>query len=334
MLADAQGARVAAYLLDGDGPGRRRVVVPRGRQRLGHADREGARPPRRAGGGVRRRAGRVAPGRPTRRSTSTWPASCGRAWTRSSSWAELDDDLGEAQVDYDDAPFGVQYWVMRWTSDRLSELSDADLDELYAVESRPWLRVNMVSTVDGAATGPDGRSGGINNAADKRVFDTLRRLCDAVVVGAGTARDEGYRPFTKPLVLVSRQRRGPAPAARRAGRLGADGDLRGGRAPRRDPRAPGRRPRAGPRPAPRRPRRAQAHAGRARPHEPAQRGRAAAAPRPARRGRRRRAGPHRGAPRCSAASTPGSRTARRVDLPLTLALLLEDGGTLLGRWLT
>ena len=87
---------------------------------------------------------------------------------------------------------------------RLSELSDADLDELYAVESRPWLRVNMISTVDGAATGPDGRSGGINNAADKRVFDTLRRLCDAVVVGAGTARDEGYRPFTKPLVLVSR----------------------------------------------------------------------------------------------------------------------------------
>jgi hypothetical protein len=23
-------------------------------------------------------------------------------------------DLGEAQVDYDDAPYGVQYWVMRW----------------------------------------------------------------------------------------------------------------------------------------------------------------------------------------------------------------------------
>jgi hypothetical protein len=30
--------------------------------------------------------------------------------------AELDDDLGEAQVDYDDAPYGVQYWVMRWNS--------------------------------------------------------------------------------------------------------------------------------------------------------------------------------------------------------------------------
>jgi hypothetical protein len=29
---------------------------------------------------------------------------------------ELDDDLGAAQVDYEDAPYGVQYWVMRWTS--------------------------------------------------------------------------------------------------------------------------------------------------------------------------------------------------------------------------
>ena len=86
----------------------------------------------------------------------------------------------------------------------LGEQSDADLDALYAVPSRPWLRVNMVSTVDGAATGPDGKSGGINNSADKRVFDTLRRLCDCVVVGAGTARDEGYRDLSKPLVLVSR----------------------------------------------------------------------------------------------------------------------------------
>ena len=93
---------------------------------------------------------------------------------------------------------------------QLSELSDADLDELYAVESRPWLRVNMVSTVDGAATGPDGRSGGINNAADKRVFDTLRRLCDAVVVGAGTARDEGYRAVHEAAGPGQPPRRGPA----------------------------------------------------------------------------------------------------------------------------
>jgi riboflavin biosynthesis pyrimidine reductase len=93
--------------------------------------------------------------------------------------------------------------------DRGGDLSDADLDELYAVPSLPWLRVNMVSTVDGAATGPDGKSGGINNAADKRVFETLRRLCDVVVVGAGTARTEGYRDIGKPLVLVSRRAQVP-----------------------------------------------------------------------------------------------------------------------------
>jgi riboflavin biosynthesis pyrimidine reductase len=93
---------------------------------------------------------------------------------------------------------------------KLSEQTDAELDQLYAVASTPWLRVNMVSTVDGAATGADGSSGGINNAADKRVFTTLRRWCDCVVVGAGTARAEGYRDVSKPLVLVSR--RGEVPA--------------------------------------------------------------------------------------------------------------------------
>ena len=92
---------------------------------------------------------------------------------------------------------------------QLSDLSDADLDEVYAAPSLPWLRVNMISTVDGAATGPDGRSGSINNDADKRVFQALRRLCDAVVVGAGTARDERYRDVSKPLVLISRHGRVP-----------------------------------------------------------------------------------------------------------------------------
>jgi len=79
-----------------------------------------------------------------------------------------------------------------------------DLRELYAVPRTPWLRLNFVSTVDGAAQGPDGRSGGINNAPDKAVFDTLRGLADAVLVGAGTARAEGYRPAAVPIVVVTR----------------------------------------------------------------------------------------------------------------------------------
>ncbi|MDX3518431.1 pyrimidine reductase family protein [Streptomyces scabiei] len=57
----------------------------------------------------------------------------------------------------------------------------------------PWLRVNMVSTLDGAAQ-HDGRSQPISSDADMRVFGTLRGLADVVVVGAETVRQEGYRP--------------------------------------------------------------------------------------------------------------------------------------------
>jgi riboflavin biosynthesis pyrimidine reductase len=85
------------------------------------------------------------------------------------------------------------------------ELSDDDLRRLYAAPRPDWLRVNMVSTVDGAGTGPDGLTGSVNNAADHRVFHALRALADAVVVGAGTARAEGYRPSALPTVVVSRR---------------------------------------------------------------------------------------------------------------------------------
>lgn len=72
-------------------------------------------------------------------------------------------------------------------------LSDDEILHLYAVADRsvPWLRVNFVSSIDGAATS-DGLSAGLGSAADRRVFDLLRRLCDVVVVGAGTVRAESY----------------------------------------------------------------------------------------------------------------------------------------------
>ncbi|WP_319804183.1 dihydrofolate reductase family protein [Nocardioides dongkuii] len=93
-----------------------------------------------------------------------------------------------------------------------------DLADLYAVPRTPWLRANMVSSVDGAAAGADGRSGSINNAADKLVFETLRGLADAVLVGAGTARTEGYGPAAVPVVVVSR--RGEVPPTLRAAERG------------------------------------------------------------------------------------------------------------------
>ncbi len=71
-----------------------------------------------------------------------------------------------------------------------------EVDELvsaYEVSDRtaPWLRANFISSLDGAAT-VGGLSGGLNDEWDKQVFDVLRRLADVVVVGAGTARAEGY----------------------------------------------------------------------------------------------------------------------------------------------
>lgn len=99
------------------------------------------------------------------------------------------------------------------------ELDDDQLGELYEPPQRSWLRVNMISTLDGAGAGPDGRSGSINNDADHRVFATLRAQADAVVVGAGTARDEGYGTLEVPLVLVSR--RGQVPEQLRDAEPGA-----------------------------------------------------------------------------------------------------------------
>jgi riboflavin biosynthesis pyrimidine reductase len=93
--------------------------------------------------------------------------------------------------------------------DHEGEVTADDLASLYRPPRLPWLRVNMVSTVDGAATGDSGKSGSINNDADEAVFHALRAQCDAIVVGAGTARTEGYGVAAVPLVLVSRRAQVP-----------------------------------------------------------------------------------------------------------------------------
>ncbi|MFI2641023.1 pyrimidine reductase family protein [Streptomyces sp. NPDC018610] len=79
---------------------------------------------------------------------------------------------------------------------------------------RPWLRANMVSTLDGAAQ-HEGRSQPISSAADMRIFGTLRALADVVVVGAETVRQEGYRPARAReefAALREAAGQGPAPA--------------------------------------------------------------------------------------------------------------------------
>lgn len=56
---------------------------------------------------------------------------------------------------------------------------------------RPAVLLNMVATVDGrAAVG--GRSGPIGGEGDSALFGELRTLTDAILVGTGTLRAEGY----------------------------------------------------------------------------------------------------------------------------------------------
>lgn len=77
-----------------------------------------------------------------------------------------------------------------------------DLHQVYAWPPARCLRVNFVSSVDGAAA-LDGRTAGLGSPADKAVFSHLRATCDVILVGAGTARAERYRPAEVPVAVVS-----------------------------------------------------------------------------------------------------------------------------------
>ncbi|MEU0567520.1 pyrimidine reductase family protein [Nonomuraea sp. NPDC005983] len=69
-----------------------------------------------------------------------------------------------------------------------------DIEQAYAYPAgRPWLRVNMVSSADGAAW-LKGLSRGLSSKGDRRIFAVLRGLADVVMAGAATVRTEGYGP--------------------------------------------------------------------------------------------------------------------------------------------
>ncbi|MEH3156352.1 MAG: dihydrofolate reductase family protein, partial [Gordonia paraffinivorans] len=79
-------------------------------------------------------------------------------------------------------------------------VDDAELRRLYAYpepehpDPRCHVRVNMVSSLDGAAT-RDGASAGLGGDGDKQIFGVLRDLADVVLVGSGTVTGEDYGPI-------------------------------------------------------------------------------------------------------------------------------------------
>jgi riboflavin biosynthesis pyrimidine reductase len=106
-------------------------------------------------------------------------------------------------------------------------LTDDDLVAAYAVPRgpAPYVRANFITSADGAAS-LNGRSGGLSTPADRRLFALLRDMADVILVGAGTARVERYRPAEADEVRRARRRSlGLAPLPRIAvvsGRLDLD----------------------------------------------------------------------------------------------------------------
>jgi riboflavin-specific deaminase-like protein len=75
-----------------------------------------------------------------------------------------------------------------------------------APPDRPYLVLNMVSSLDGRAT-IDWRTKGLSTELDRRLFHHLRTQADAVMVGAGTARTERYGRMAKSEELRDKRER-------------------------------------------------------------------------------------------------------------------------------
>jgi len=85
-----------------------------------------------------------------------------------------------------------------------AEALAAELDlHALAPPDRPAVVLNMIASLDGRIT-IDGRAGPLANRADHEMFHALRGAADAVLVGAGTVRAEGYGAMEQVAVVVSR----------------------------------------------------------------------------------------------------------------------------------
>ncbi|MER7016286.1 pyrimidine reductase family protein [Saccharopolyspora sp. NPDC000359] len=95
-----------------------------------------------------------------------------------------------------------------WPVDGAQQVDD-ELERFYAYpeqRERPWVRVNFVSSLDGAVT-VGGRSRGLSAPVDQRVLGLIRDLSDVVLVGVGTAVVEGYRGIKRSEVRAERRTR-------------------------------------------------------------------------------------------------------------------------------
>ena len=83
------------------------------------------------------------------------------------------------------------------TGDPITSIRDAYALERPRPSHRPWVSITMIASLDGT-TAVDGVSGGLGNPNDVAVLGAMRSHADVILVGAGTARSEGYGPPKKP----------------------------------------------------------------------------------------------------------------------------------------
>ncbi|MEY3496611.1 MAG: hypothetical protein RJA80_834 [Actinomycetota bacterium] len=72
-------------------------------------------------------------------------------------------------------------------------LDKSQLSDLYSWPEKPWLRANMVQTLDGSVLDSSGSTDSITNDIDKNVFRVLRQLSDVIIVGSKTAITNKYQ---------------------------------------------------------------------------------------------------------------------------------------------
>jgi riboflavin biosynthesis pyrimidine reductase len=79
-------------------------------------------------------------------------------------------------------------------------------------DGRCWVLANMVGGLDGSAS-IRGRVGQLSGAPDRALFRALRSLADVVMVGAETARSEGYGAIVLPPDQAAARQAAGRPAA-------------------------------------------------------------------------------------------------------------------------
>ena len=78
-------------------------------------------------------------------------------------------------------------------ADTVVDPLDVVLEDEREATDRPWVMVNMISSLDGG-TAVEGKSSGLGDDDDLAMFQAIRTVPDVILVGASTVTAEDYSP--------------------------------------------------------------------------------------------------------------------------------------------